>query len=198
MTKSFLAVALALVLLIFGAASAAAQTATARIEGRVTDSTGAVLPGTTVTATNVGTNASRVDVTDAKGAYTIAALPVGDYRVQVELSGFKPEVTPITLTVNQVARMDFRLQLGGVTEVMTVTAAAPLIEKSTSEISTLIDEKQIENLPLNGATSVGDACPRRESRHSRQQRFRRRFGHRCGDLPLFGVRWRRTVSQRSA
>jgi len=144
--KSFLA--LAFVILIAG--SAVAQTATARIEGIVTDNTGSSLPGATVTSTNVGTNATRVDVTDVKGAYTITALPVGDYRVQVDLSGFKPQVTPITLTVNQVARMDFRLQLGGVSETMTVTANAPLIEKATSEISTLIDQKQVENLPLNG------------------------------------------------
>jgi hypothetical protein len=143
--KSFLA--LTFVILI--AASVSAQT-TARVEGIVTDNTRAVLPGATVTATNVGTNALRVDVTDTTGAYTITALPVGDYRIQVELSGFKTEVTPIRLTVNQVARMDFRLQLGGVSEMVTVTAAAPLVEKSTSEISTLIDQKQIENLPLNG------------------------------------------------
>ena len=60
------------------------------------------------------------------------------------------QTSPVTLSVNQVARMDFKLALGGVSEAMTVVAAAPLIEKSTSEISTLIDEKQIENLPLNG------------------------------------------------
>jgi len=140
----------ALVIVILCTLPAAAQTATARVEGIVTDSTGGALPGTTVTATNVGTNAIRVDVADRSGAYTITALPVGNYRILVELSGFKPETTPVTLTVGQVARMDFRLQVGGMGEVMTVTAAAPLIEKSTSSISTLIDEKQIENLPLNG------------------------------------------------
>jgi len=151
MTRFFRAkLFLALALVILAAAPAIAQTATARVEGLVTDGTGAALPGATITATNTGTNANRVDVTDTKGAYSIPALPVGNYRIQVELSGFKTEVTPMTLTVNQVARMDFKLQLGGVSETLTVTATAPLIEKSTSEISTLIDEKQIENLPLNG------------------------------------------------
>jgi hypothetical protein len=151
MTSSFRAKSfLFILLLVLCALPAAAQTATARIEGIVTDNTGAVLPGATVTATNVGTNATRVDVSNEKGAYTLAALPVGAYKVQVDLSGFKPQVTQATLTVNQVARMDFKMQLGGVSEEMTVTAAAPLIEKSTSEISTLIDEKQIEDLPLNG------------------------------------------------
>ncbi|HEX9492366.1 MAG TPA: carboxypeptidase regulatory-like domain-containing protein, partial [Thermoanaerobaculia bacterium] len=151
MTRFFRAkLFLALALVILAAAPAIAQTATARVEGLVTDGTGAALPGATITATNTGTNANRVDVTDTKGAYSIPALPVGNYRIQVELSGFKTEVTPMTLTVNQVARMDFKLQLGGVSETLTVTATAPLIEKSTSEISTLIDQKQIENLPLNG------------------------------------------------
>ena len=151
MTRFFRAkLFLALSLVILAAAPAIAQTAAARVEGLVTDNTGAALPGATITATNVGTNASRIDVTDTKGAYSIPALPVGNYRIQVELSGFKTEVTPMTLTVNQVARLDFKLQLGGVSETVTVTATAPLIEKSTSEISTLIDQKQIENLPLNG------------------------------------------------
>jgi hypothetical protein len=151
MTSSFRAKSLlVLALLLLCALPAAAQTVTARVEGIVTDNTGSALPGATITATNTGTNASRVDVTDTKGAYTITALPVGDYKVQVDLSGFRSEVASITLTVNQVARMDFRMRLGGVSETVTVTAAAPLIEKSTSDISTLIDQKQIENLPLNG------------------------------------------------
>ncbi len=121
MTSSFRAKTLvALALMLFAAVPIFAQTANARIEGLVTDNTGAALPGATVTTTNVGTNAMRVDVTDTKGAYSVPALPVGNYRVQVEL------------------------------KTLTVTAAAPLIEKSTSEISTLIDQKQIENLPLNG------------------------------------------------
>src|SRR5579863_4204867 len=88
----------------------AAQSTNARIEGIVTDPTGAVLPGVTITATNVGTNASRTDVTDRKGAYTISSLPVGKYNVRVELSGFTTQAAPVTLSVGQVARMDFKLQ----------------------------------------------------------------------------------------
>lgn len=140
---------LVLSLFLLGAVGAFAQTA-ARVEGLVTDATGSPIPGATVSATNTRTNAVRTDVSDARGAYTITALPIGDYRISVELSGFKPQVTPITLTVGQVANVNFKLQLGNVSEAITVTAAAPLVEKSTSEISTLIDSKQIENLPLNG------------------------------------------------
>lgn len=127
-----------------------AQTPTARLEGNVTDASGSALPGVTVTALNTGTNNARTDVTDARGAYTIAALPVGDYKVTVELSGFSTQVVPVTLTVGQVARMDFKMKLGTVSETVTVTATAPVIDKTTSEIATLIDAKTVENMPLNG------------------------------------------------
>jgi outer membrane receptor protein involved in Fe transport len=135
--------------MILAAGPASAQS-TARIEGIVSDNTGAAVPGVTVTATNVGTNAARTAVTDRGGAYTITPLPVGQYLVKFELSGFKASTAPVTLTVNQVSRIDMKLQVGTVGETLTVTAAAPLIEKSTSSISTLIDARQIENLPLNG------------------------------------------------
>ena len=70
-------------LLLLVATAFAQTTGTATLVGTVTDNTGAILPGATITATNTGTNASRVDVTNEKGAYTIPALPVGNYRVQV-------------------------------------------------------------------------------------------------------------------
>ena len=146
--KSFLSTAFALALLIL-ALPAFAQSA-ARIEGIVTDNTGAAVPGATVTAMNVGTNASRTAVTDRDGAYSITALPVGDYRVTVELSGLRPSTTAVVLTVNQVSRIDVKLEMGGVNETMVVTAAAPVIDKTTSYIGTLISEEQVENLPLNG------------------------------------------------
>src|SRR5947209_1266991 len=135
-----------LLLVVLAALPVMAQT-TARVEGIVADASGSPIPGATVTSTNTGTNAQRTDVTDAQGHYTVTALPVGNYRISVELSGFKSQVTPLTLTVGQVARVDFKLELGNISEMMTVTAAAPLVEKSTSEISTLIESKQIENLP---------------------------------------------------
>src|SRR3954471_24413157 len=138
-----------LLLVVLAALPAIAQSS-ARVEGIVADASGSPIPGATVTSTNIGTNATRTDVTDATGHYTVTALPVGKYRISVELSGFKSQVTPLTLTVGQVARVDFKLELGNVSEMLTVTAAAPLVEKSTSEISTLIESKQIENLPLNG------------------------------------------------
>ncbi|MEO6258810.1 MAG: TonB-dependent receptor [Thermoanaerobaculia bacterium] len=148
-SRIFPAAAFAFVFVMLTAMPAAAQS-TARIDGTVTDNTGSAVPGATVTATNVGTNGARVAITDSKGSYTLTPLPVGNYRVQVELSGFKVSSTQATLNVNQVARIDFKLEVGGVGETVTVTAAAPLIEKSTSQISTLIDAKMVEDLPLNG------------------------------------------------
>src|SRR5437764_5783995 len=92
------------VLVIVCAAQAMAQSS-ARIEGIVTDNTGGALPGTTVTATHIATNVARTVVSEKDGAYTITPLPVGDYRVQFELSGFKTATVRVTLTVDQVARV---------------------------------------------------------------------------------------------
>ena len=127
-----------------------AQGVSARVEGVVTDTTGATVPGAAVVATNKGTNAARQAVTDSEGRFLITPLQPGNYTLRVELSGFKTRRTDLTLTVNQVARVDFRMEVGGLEEVVEVTGAAPLIEKTTSSLGTVIDAKQVENLPLNG------------------------------------------------
>ena len=143
--KSSLFAALTFVLC---AVSAVAQNS-ARIEGIVTDPAGAGIPGVTITATNVETNLTRVVVTDSSGAYTITPLPVGDYRLQADLAGFRSATIDVTLRVNQVARIDIPMQ-AGITETVTVVADAPIIERTTSFISTVIEQEQVENLPLNG------------------------------------------------
>ena len=148
--KFLLVFALALILVVLLTGPAMAQSATARLEGVVTDASNAPLPGVTVTAANTATGLTRTDVTNAKGEYTITPLPVGPYRVRFELSGFKTAEVTATLTVGQVARVDMKMQLGGVSQTIEVVAAAPVIDKSTSEISTLVSAQQIENLPLNG------------------------------------------------
>lgn len=145
----FLRVVFAIAVVTLSAAQVMAQTS-GRIEGIVTDNTGATLPGTTVTATHVETNVARTAVTDKNGAYAITPLTVGDYRVEFSLSGFRTATVPVELEVNEVARIDMRMELGAVTEAMTVVAAAPVIEKTTSFIATVIEEEMVENLPLNG------------------------------------------------
>lgn len=154
MTKSFrfnplIAIVFGLALLMLGARTATAQS-TARIEGLVTESSGNALPGVTVTATHLGTNISRTAVTNNEGLYSFPSLPVGDYRVQADLSSFRGQSSNVTLTVNQVARIDMQLDLG-ISETLDVTAdAVPVIDKTTSFIGTIISEEQVENLPLNG------------------------------------------------
>jgi outer membrane receptor protein involved in Fe transport len=127
-----------------------AQSTSARIEGQVTDESGGAMPGSTVTATHVATNVSRSAVTDADGNYVLTALPLGVTKVTAELTGFAPQAVSATLNVNQVARIDFKLGVGAMTETVEVTGTAPVIEKSTSFIGTVIDRQQVEDLPLNG------------------------------------------------
>lgn len=140
---------LASVLALLLAGPALAQS-TGRVEGIVADATGASVPGASVTATNLGTNLAKTVVTDSTGGYVLTPLSVGSYQVKVEMPGFKEQTTKLTLSVNQAARLDFKLEVGGQTEVVEVTGVAPLIEKSTSFIGTVIDSNQVEDLPLNG------------------------------------------------
>ena len=127
-----------------------AQGVSARVEGVITDAQGGAIPGATVVATNVGTNQSREAQSDPEGRFLITPLQPGSYSIKVELTGFKAKTTKATLTVNQVARFDFTLEVGGVEEVVEVTGVAPLIEKTTSALGTVIDAEQVANLPLNG------------------------------------------------
>ncbi len=142
--------ALALALAALGAGPAWAQSATARVEGVVTDESGAAVAGVSATATNLATNVAKTVVTDDKGGYVLTPLAVGRYKVALELQGFKPISTTITLTVNQVARFDVKLALGAISEAVEVSGAAPMMEMSTSSVGTMIDSKQVANLPLNG------------------------------------------------
>jgi hypothetical protein len=129
---------------------AGAQTS-ATLAGRINDSTGGVVPGATITARHLERSIERIAVSDADGRYVIAALPVGMYDVRVELSGFKPAVRQgVTLTVNQSLAVDFTLELGGVVEAVNVVGDASPVNTRTGELSYLVDERTIEQLPLNG------------------------------------------------
>jgi Carboxypeptidase regulatory-like domain len=124
---------------------------TAAITGTVTDPTGGVVPAAQVTITDVETNTSRKIVTDSAGRYSSGPLSVGGYRVQVEAAGFKRLVhEAITLQVQQTAVVDLQLELGQTTEAVTVTAAPPLIRTTDASQGEVIDERRVEDLPLNG------------------------------------------------
>ena len=131
------------------AATAHAQAPTGTILGNVKDSTGAAVPGADVTATHQGTQFSRSTRTDATGQYSLPLLPVGDYKLEVALSGFKTHSrTGINLEVGRNARVDATIEAGGVEEVISVVADAPLVDTASSSLSRVVGENEVRNLPL--------------------------------------------------
>jgi len=149
--RSRAAAALVMVVLLASASRLAAQTSTGEVNGTVTDSTGAVIPGATVTLTNQGTKIARTAVTNASGNFVFINVPSGTYTLSIELQGFKTvQVSPFDIAVNQTLTRSVRLEVGAVTEALTVTAEAPLLQRSSSELGTVITEKAVHDLPLNG------------------------------------------------
>ncbi len=136
-------------------ASLAAQAVTGTILGSVIDTSGAAVPGATVTLTNAGTGLVRAVVTDNNGEYTAPSLPTGKYKLAVELPGFKTvSLSDIDLGVDQRLRYNLKLEIGAVSETVTVSGASPLVQISSSELGTTVQEEQIKTLPLNGRNFV--------------------------------------------
>ena len=137
-------------LLIIGTATVSfAQRTTGDISGTVTDGTGGVLPGATVTAVCTDTNLTRTSVTDAQGGYTLAELPVCVYKVSTDLSGFKSVARQVQLAVNSVVKVDFKLEVGMQSETITVEGASPLIDLS-DKLNNNVDKDRIDQIPLSG------------------------------------------------
>jgi carboxypeptidase family protein/TonB-dependent receptor-like protein len=131
--------------------TAFAQQETATITGTVRDVSGAVVPKAAVTVTNIRTNITAKTEADDNGGYVIPSLRPGDYSVTAESAGFQKTVrTGVTLQVAQVARVDVTLQTGQITEAIEVVGATPLLESLTSSRGSVIDQKKIVELPLNG------------------------------------------------
>ena len=121
------------------------------VTGRVTDPSGAVIPGASVALTNVNTNAVRNAVTAEAGAYTFPSVPPGFYRLRTELAGFKAAVSePFEVQVQQVVRLDMVLQLGQISETVEVAATADLLQAETATVGAVVENKIITELPLNG------------------------------------------------
>jgi Carboxypeptidase regulatory-like domain len=136
-------------------ASLAAQAVTGTILGTISDASGAIMPGTTVTLRNVNTGLTRVVVADTNGEYTAPSLPTGKYTVTAELSGFKTITTQnIDLGVDQHIRVNVRLEVGAIEESVTVTGSSPLVQTNSSELGTTVAEEEIKTLPLNGRNFV--------------------------------------------
>ena len=140
---------LSLILLL--TASAAWAQVTAQLSGTVRDESGAVLPGVTVTATQTDTGLVRTTVSDETGGYLLTNLPLGPYRLEVALQGFRTYVqTGIVLQVGATPTVNAVLGVGSLEESVTVEAAAPLVEVRSSGISTVVDNEAILELPLQG------------------------------------------------
>ncbi|HXB67265.1 MAG TPA: carboxypeptidase-like regulatory domain-containing protein [Candidatus Acidoferrales bacterium] len=128
---------------------------TAQLTGTVTDQSASVVPGTRVTATNTDTGVARSTVSNDRGNYLITALLPGTYRITTVAAGFKQVAEgPIILEVDQVARLDFSLQVGEARETVEVQATAVLLDAATSTIGSVVENRQILELPLNGRDPV--------------------------------------------
>jgi hypothetical protein len=135
--------------------SASAQAVSGTILGLVKDSTGALVPGATVTLVQTSTGYSRTVLSDARGEYTAPSLPTGTYTVSAELTGFKKvAMTSVLLGVDQRVRIDLALELGAMSEVVEIQAETPLLQTSSSDLGTTVVEEQIKTLPLNGRNFV--------------------------------------------
>lgn len=126
-----------------------AQEVTAAITGRVTDPTGSPIAGAKVTATDTQRGTQWPTVTNSDGAYNIPRVPTGTYNIKVENQGFQTaQQSNITLVLNQVARLDFQLQVGNISQSVEVTSAAPLLQTESTQLGQVIDSRTNTELPL--------------------------------------------------
>ena len=155
MIKSVPAKFFGVILGLFLTAPAFAQLSTAQLAGKVTDTSGAVLPGATVTMTQTETGAIRSVVTDAEGAYLVSNLSPGPYRLEVSLQGFRTYAqTGIVLQVAATPTINVSMALGDLQETVTVEAQAPLVDVKSAGVSEVVESERIVELPLttNGGT----------------------------------------------
>src|SRR5712692_3828795 len=140
-----------LIAVLLFSAVVSAQTFRGAIQGTVTDSTGAAVPGAQITVTSVDTNLSRTVVTDDTGDYAFTELPIGNYKVTASKPGFRTETLGgIQVTVATAQRADLRLTPGETKESVEVTADVPLVEASSDTQGGTIDSRQVSELPVNG------------------------------------------------
>jgi len=127
------------------------QAATATITGTVTDTSGAAVPGATVNAKNNGTGLTRSTMSDAQGRYNLPDLAIGDYDLQATKMGFQTVVRKgVNLTVGSLPVADFQLPVGQAEQTINVEGQVSAVETETSSVSSLINQNQMRELPLNG------------------------------------------------
>jgi len=132
-----------------------AQVAAGEMTGLVKDQAGAAVLGATVTVTDINTNRQRVVTSSAEGVYTVPSLAPGEYRLEVELSGFKPvRRVGIHLSTGEKARIDIDLAVGTIREQVTVTADSPMLRAVTASLGNVVEHEQVVQLPLNGRAFI--------------------------------------------
>jgi Carboxypeptidase regulatory-like domain len=137
--------------ILFPAARLSGQAITGTVVGTVSDATGAVVAGAKVTAKNVATGMTLSTTTGSEGNYTIPNVPSGTYDISAQMSGFSTAVAPGNVVqVQQTTRVDFTLATGSTTTEVTVTAVAPLVQGTTSDLGHVVESHQMQALPLNG------------------------------------------------
>lgn len=122
----------------------------ATLQGTITDTQGAIVPGVSITVRNVDTGIERTVVSDAAGQYLAAALPPGRYRVEAVLAGFATQTLEVVLEVARTVIANFKLTVGALTEQVTVAGATPVIETASVSVSQVIAQKTVQEIPLNG------------------------------------------------
>lgn len=128
-----------------------AQSANASLSGFIRDSSGALVPNATVTIESLGTHIKYTAKTGESGGYSVVDLPVGDYKVTTEASGFRTSVVPkITLQTAQIASLDVNMEIGAVSETVVVTDTIPQLQTSDSSVSQIVEARSIESVALNG------------------------------------------------
>ena len=170
-----------LAIMVLSGAVAPAQVESGAISGTVTDQSDAVLPGATITATNLSTNASRTTISSSSGIYSIPGLEPATYRVSVESGSFKPFASKVEITVGGHVTLDAKLSVSGTTtEVEVVGEGGAQVNTSTQDLSQVVDRQQVENLPsltrnpydfvaLSGNISAGDSSNSGDQRESGNQ-----------------------------
>jgi hypothetical protein len=143
--------AMTIALLMLPGLNAWAQFESASVLGYVRDASGAAIPNANVTLTNVATGISQIKQTDGEGKYEFPSVPIGNYQILAEAQGFdKARTETFQVQTNARQRVDVNLKTGSISQEVTVTSAAQLLDTETSSRSTVIGTKQVEDLPLNG------------------------------------------------
>ena len=150
MTKVLLRLSSLVAVCLFVATTAMAQS-TATLQGTVKDQKSEMVAGAKVTARNQATGIERTTQTDSEGNYQFAALPVGNYKVDVEMQGFKRQLLEdLTIEVGRTVVRDFTLEVGGLEQSVTVIAQTPVIESATISVGQVINQRTVQEIPLNG------------------------------------------------